>query len=580
MVGELTNHLWQSTLFAVAAGLLTLAFRKNRAPVSYWLWFSASLKFFVPFGLLIGLGGRLWQMPAGQSVAAPAVSFAVEEITQPFARALSATPAGPSVDWLAWFLLGGWVCGFGVIAFIRLRDWLRIRAAVRSSLPLQISASVEARSCSGLLEPGVVGFFRPILLLPVGILERLTSAQLEAVLAHELCHVRRRDNLTSGIHMLVEAVFWFHPLVWWIGARLVEERELACDEGVLRLGSEPQVYAAAIVSVCRLCVESPLACVAGVTGADLMRRIEAILSQRIGQRLNRAKKVLLAGAGAAALALPVVSGVLIHAEDAAGPKFEVASIKPCTVEPPPARGSKKGGGYSSSDRVHLICQTVTTLMQAAYGNYATAHFRPLGSEEILGGPAWMHSTRYVINAKAEAPQTQGAMHGPMLRRLLEDRFKLRVHRETKMVPVYALKANKGSAKLEPSQEGSCIAVDWDHPPSPPKPGQAFPKLCGMARLINTGFYDDGATIAELCQYFSGLLDRPVIDKTGITGKFDIHLDLSAADLGHPSPDTVLDPSDTYAAVNGAMHKLGLKMEATKGPKEFLVVDSVERPSEN
>ncbi len=100
-------------------------------------------------------------------------------------------------------------------------------------------------------------------------MERLTPSQLEAVLAHELCHVRRRDNLTSVIHMIVEAVFWFHPLVWWIGARLVEERELACDEEVLRLGSEPRVYAEGILNVCKLYVESPLRCVSGVTGSNL-----------------------------------------------------------------------------------------------------------------------------------------------------------------------------------------------------------------------------------------------------------------------------------------------------------------------
>ena len=578
MTEELTNHLWQSTLFAVAAGLLTLVFRENRASVRYWLWFSASIKFFVPFGLLIGLGSRFWQMPAGQSVAAPAVSFAVEAITQPFPRALSTAPSpgGHTVDWIALLVLALWVCGFGLIVFARVRGWLRVRAAVHSSLPLQIPVSVEVRSCPGLLEPGVVGFLRPILLLPVGILERLTASQLEAILAHEMCHVRRRDNLTSAIHMLVEAVFWFHPLVWWIGARLVEEREVACDEGVLRLGNEPRVYADAIVSVCRLCVESPLACVAGVTGADLKRRIAAILSERIGRRLNSAEKLLLASAGVGALMVPLVSGFLIHAEDAAGPKFEAASIKTCGFEPPPARGSK-----TSPDRVHLICQTLSTLMQSAYGSDVDAHFRPVPAAEILAGPDWIRSTRYVINARTKAPQTQGEMHGPMLRSLLEDRFQLRVHHETRTVPVYALRVTNAGVKLEPSQRGSCIAVDWDHSPPLQKPGQPFPKLCGMARLVNTGFYDDGATIADFCQYFSGLLGRPVIDRTGMTGKFNIHLDVSAADLGYPTPYSVpLDSAVLFAAVNGAMRKHGLEMEAVKGPKEFLVVDSAERPSEN
>src|SRR5438552_651971 len=89
---------------------------------------------------------------------------------------------------------------------------------------------------------------------PIRRLQRrlLRPPQLEAVLAHELCHVRRRDNLVASIHMIVEAIFWFHPLVWWIGAKLVEERERACDEEVLRLGSEPRVYAEGIVNVCKL----------------------------------------------------------------------------------------------------------------------------------------------------------------------------------------------------------------------------------------------------------------------------------------------------------------------------------------
>ena len=79
----------------------------------------------------------------------------------------------------------------------------------------------------------------PVLLWPEGLSERLDDAHLEAVIAHELCHVRRRDNLAAAIHMLVEAVFWFHPLVWWLGARLIDERERACDEEVLQRGSAP-----------------------------------------------------------------------------------------------------------------------------------------------------------------------------------------------------------------------------------------------------------------------------------------------------------------------------------------------------
>src|SRR5262249_61038660 len=132
---------------------------------------------------------------------------------------------------------------------------------------------VTGRSAPGLLEPGVVGSWRPVLLVPAGTADRLTPSQLDAVIAHELCHVRRRDNLTAAIHMIVEAIFWFHPAVWWIGARLVDERERACDEAVLNQGARPQDYALGIVNICKLYANTPLACVAGVTGLNSSNRL-------------------------------------------------------------------------------------------------------------------------------------------------------------------------------------------------------------------------------------------------------------------------------------------------------------------
>ena len=96
---------------------------------------------------------------------------------------------------------------------------------------------------------------RPILLWPERISQHLETEHLEAILAHELWHVRRRDNLAAALHMMVEAIFWFHPLVWWLGARLMDERERACDEEVLRLGTRPNVYAEGILRVCKLYLE-------------------------------------------------------------------------------------------------------------------------------------------------------------------------------------------------------------------------------------------------------------------------------------------------------------------------------------
>src|ERR1700733_9037189 len=120
MINALTNHLWQSTLFAIAAGLLTLAFRENRAKVRYWLWLSASLKFFIPFSLLMSLGSHL-QSPATQriaaQIAAPSVSFTIEQISQPFADSLLLAPSTQGhADWLPIAMFGLWACGFAAIA--------------------------------------------------------------------------------------------------------------------------------------------------------------------------------------------------------------------------------------------------------------------------------------------------------------------------------------------------------------------------------------------------------------------------------------------------------------------------------
>jgi beta-lactamase regulating signal transducer with metallopeptidase domain len=272
MISEVTNHLWQSTVFAIMAGLLTLAFRRNRAQVRYWLWFSASLKFLIPLSLLLTLGGYLGRSRAAKGIAVPAMTFTVVQAAEPFAQTPPLPPSTRSNnDWVLIAIVSVWACGLAGIAVIRLRGWLRIRAAVRSSIPMNITYPLEVRSSPGLLEPGVVGFFRPRLLCPAGIVERLTPSQLEAVLAHEVCHIQRRDNFTAAIHMIIEALFWFHPLIWWISARLMEERERACDEEVLESGSERQVYAESILKTCQFCVESPLTCVSATQSRKICR---------------------------------------------------------------------------------------------------------------------------------------------------------------------------------------------------------------------------------------------------------------------------------------------------------------------
>jgi bla regulator protein blaR1 len=263
------NHLWQSTVFAGFAGLLALALRKNHARVRHGVWLAASCKFLIPFSIFMALGSHIqWRTTAATNPSN--LSVVVGQVIVPFTTPAVSLPFLPTppiaVSPLPTVLWGIWGCGFLGISFAWWARWRRIRLTVRSVSPVGLELSIRAVSSATLLEPGIFGVFQPVLLLPAGIFDRLTPPQLETVIAHELCHVRHRDNLVAAIHMFVETVFWFHPLVWWIGKRMVEERERACDEEVLRMGSEPRVYAEGILKVCKLYIESPLVCVAGATG--------------------------------------------------------------------------------------------------------------------------------------------------------------------------------------------------------------------------------------------------------------------------------------------------------------------------
>ena len=296
------------------------------------------------------------------------------------------------------------------------------------------------------------------------------------------------------------------------------------------------------------------------------------------------------------------------------PKFEVISIKPCKNQNivPGGRGEGRGGGEirSSPGRLSLECQTVASMIQSAYREFVNGKPRPINATTGVpeGGPmsprqreqaipkttsAWITSELYSVDAKTESAQTIEMMRGPMMQGLLRDRFKLKIHREAKDIPVYALTVDKRGPKLQSAKEGSCVTVKdllAKGPPPEPKPGQLPPPLCDIMSRSTTGAVNwYRAPMASLCRDLSLLLDRDVIDKTGIVGVFDIHMEFSPADVANlPGlPDTLTDTASPAHATDpvgssifAAVTTLGLKLKPAKGPGDVLVIDHVERPSEN
>lgn len=475
------NHLWQSTLVAAGTGLLALTLRKYHARARYWLWLAGSLKFLVPFSVLVAAGRYLaWSRPAAV-VTQPAVYTAFEEITQPFAPTAAPivphlAPAAAALSWsqVAPVLLVVWLLGFVAVIALWAVRWRRISRMMNSAEVLsegrELSALRRIEHLGGIrkpislllsrspLEPGIFGIARPVLLWPEGISHRLEDAHLEAILAHEVWHVRRRDNLFAALHMLVEAVFWFYPLVWWLGARLVEERERACDEEVIALRGDRQVYAESILKVCEFCLGSPLVCVSGVTGADLKQRMVHIMSDRMLHKLNFARKLLLTTAAFSAIAIPITFGMFhatpsqaqtqVAANTASGPLFTSVSVKPhpSTAEPNRSKIAfdMHNGGFTANG------VTLQTLIQLAYHTQ---------SVQVVGGPDWLNTAKFDLDAKTDSSfmadvhkhmsdhQNCGDPVGAMFKALLADQFKLAVHPETRNLAAYELVVDGGGPKL-------------------------------------------------------------------------------------------------------------------------------------
>lgn len=627
----LANHLWQSTLFAAAVALLVFALRGNRAQTRYALWLIASLKFLIPFSIFISIGAHL-PLPVAAPVAHAGVSNAAVssavEISRPFIWPVASASSvahiaarglpGPSK--MLPIVLGSlWLCGFLAVVFCWLRRWLRLRTNLRAATPLALPIPIRALSSPFLHEPGVFGIFRPVLLLPAGITNHLAAEHLEAIFTHELCHVRRRDNFFAAVHMLIEAIFWFHPLIWWIGARLVEERERACDEEVLRLGNRPNIYAESILKTCQFYLESPLACMSGVTGSNLKQRIVRIMAGHIANRLDFRKKLLLGISASAAIALPIAIGFLNppltqaqspSANQTPAPSFEVASIKPHKSNSFGVMLRIEPGGRFAAEGIPL-----KLLIEEAYN---------IKDQQLSGDPAWLSSERYDIEAKADEetsaqmqkmkPDERKDMLMRMMQSLLADRCKLQLSRSTKELPVYALVVGKNGPKMKKSDFDPSSMKPPDGPP-PLRPDEARADHVRVpggpppkgAMMMGPGHLNlNGVSLERFADVLSRILRRTVVDKTGLPGTYEFSLNWTPDENegplmpGGPPPRQMADGTGAPGAGPGAppgvesappdtsgpdiltaiQEQLGLKLESQKGPVELLVIEHVEKPSQN
>jgi hypothetical protein len=370
----------------------------------------------VPFAALMALGAQIGPPRRPHTVTTEIVfvnasrADAEAFFTQLAPRTRAADQAARRRSWPAGVI---WSIGMLVVVAVWAVRWRWFAAIARAAAPVEAGREVDAlrliERAAGVaspmrlvqtdsaLEPGVFGVRRPILVLPRAIDERSTSGSWRRSSAHEVAHVRRRDNLAALLHMAVTAIFWFHPLVWWLGARLVDERERACDEAVVRLGHEPRVYAETILTACRLFLESPLACVSGVTGSDLSKRIERIMhnvgSEALtpaeeGARVRRPRRWRNRALRRRRVERPACPCAADCAGAGQESEFEVASVKPnkSGIAGKVSIQTQPGGRFTAEN------VTVRQMIRFAY---------QLQDSQLSGAPKWLDDDRFDIVAKAE-----------------------------------------------------------------------------------------------------------------------------------------------------------------------------------
>lgn len=541
----LSDHLLQSTLFGAVCWLLAMSMHRNRASLRHWLWFAASTKFLLPLSAIAATASLLFP-PGSRTTMTPNIASGVTSFSQPFTQldsswvVTNAAAAEPRYAAVFAFLLVTWLLGTAIGGWRWLGRWRRLVCVIRNAAPMTtgvelrvlrhleqreaVRTAVRLVSSTEALEPGVFGSLRPVLFWPRTLSGRLDERQIEAIMAHELCHVRRRDNVLASVHMTVE-----------------------------------------------LCLEAPLPTYSGVTGPNLRSRIETILAGVAAQRLTRAQRALVMCGCVAALSWPLFLG-LANAQTSAtpDPRIEVSTVKRNVSGEGPRFGAPSSGAFSAEGT------TLRLLVQLGYG---VQHF------QLVNAPEWMKEERFDIVAKVEGVTgvlPHGAM-APAVRALLADRFQLKVHRETREGPVYALVAENSGHKLQSVE--------------------------GMRPFGVTGRYITGTmSMPFLANWLAWRVERPVLDKTGLSGTYDIQLawtpDPDAPRLPAPTPPPppppppppsrsasagpVLLPHRTPppADPNGpsiftaVREQLGLRLDAERGPMEVLVIDRVERPTPN
>jgi len=545
----LVHFLWQgvliAALYAVARKCIGQA---RRAQIRYLLGclaLAAMLAAPIVTFRVLGAADAAPANPYVGTIPVPATAGGVGYVSQEQARVFAVHAWQDDV--MPWVVIA-WFAG-AMIFWVRLAGGCMIAARMRSMFVrpapvewqrrfdeiktrVRVSGPVRLLTSALVQVPTVVGWLRPVVLMPIGALAGLPAEHVEALLAHELAHIRRHDYLANILQSVAEALLFYHPAVWWISNHIRNERELCCDDVAVAISGDTFTYARALADLesYRPAHFTPAL---AANGGSLRERIGRLLGKS-----TRYSRPLPGPAAIVAALLIVITAYGLFAQTTARPSFDVASIKPNNLGGGHAEDNASPGRWNAS-------MTTKSLIEAAFD---------LKDFQVTGGPAWLDQDNYDIVAKTPTPVDLGrAVLRPYLQSLLADRYHLKYHTSSKESPGYALVLAKGGPKLTPHSGD---------------PGSHM-NSHGTAEKIN--MTSVGVSMAGLATFLAQHLDQPVVDDTKLGGAFDFRLEWSRDETGQSSVASIF---------TALQDQLGLRLEARKVPVELIVVDTVDKPSEN
>jgi len=473
IAGALLNSLWQAAVLACAVWLaLRILRRRVNAATRHLIWWST-------LACVLLLPCVRWKKlaePAESAtphrIVATASSISIPPpLAPPSERAPVTVIEDRAATWPA-ALLALWavVCAWFLTGIFRGYLYLRAikrRAAVCDRALPCTKRRVRLLVSEEITSPIAVGFWEPAVILPTKLRDELTASEMDHVLLHECAHLERGDDWENLAARLIGAAAALHPAAWWILRQIEHEREMACDEWAATQTGAARAYAESLVRLAELrrcSAQSVLATGICLRPSKLRRRIEALLAARTWRAPAAAR--IPVGVAAVVLACLAAAGALAPHWIAFAQRmqFEVASVK----EAAPTGSSSVPGAFEFAPRISGTLVQWHNMHPGAWVYYAfhAANYQVAGMETLPDSVKWAW-----CNLDARAPE--GATEDQvrlMFQSLLQDRFKLKFHRETREISEYELNLGKGKPKLVPANDSPTLSVTIENRTFPSKAG--------------------------------------------------------------------------------------------------------------